>query len=115
MAVKINSLKEEEVRKIGDAFADHEYAEAEWGMGYLAKNRRAISDYICAYVRMMLRERTLYSTSDAHEAFIAFQSSDHRMSLSSAKELIGALPGNLDMITAKRSAICSARRFPLRE
>ncbi len=76
MSIKINSLKEEEIRKIGDAFAEHEYAEAEWGMGYLAKNRRAISDYICAYVRMMIMERSLYSTSDRHEAFIAFNTSD---------------------------------------
>ena len=97
MSVKINSLKEEEIRKIGDAFADHEYAEAEWGMGYLAKNRRAISDYICAYVRMLIQERSLYSTSDRHEAFIGFHSSDHHMSLSSVKEVLGAIPGNIDI------------------
>ena len=97
MSVKISSLKDEEIRKIGDTFAGHEYAEAEWGMGYLTKNRRAISDYICAYVRMTINERTLYSTSDRHEAFIAFHSSDHRISISSAKEVLGAIPGNLDI------------------
>ena len=32
--VKINSLREEEIRGIGDAFADFEYEEAEYGMGY---------------------------------------------------------------------------------
>ena len=36
MAVKISSLRDEEIRKIGDAFADHEYAEAEWdAKGYI--------------------------------------------------------------------------------
>lgn len=68
MAVKINSLRENEIRDIGDAFADFEYAESEYGMGYLGKSRQAISDYICAYVRMAIRERVLYSTSDKHEA-----------------------------------------------
>ena len=68
MAVKINSLKENEIRDIGDAFADFEYAESEFGMGYLGKDRQAISDYMCAYVRMALKERVMYSTSEDHEA-----------------------------------------------
>ena len=51
MAVKINSLRESEIRDIGDAFADYKYAESEFGMGYLGKDRQAISDYMCAYVR----------------------------------------------------------------
>ena len=54
MAIKINSLREDEIRDIGDAFADFEYAESEFGMGYLGKSRQAISDYICAYVRMAI-------------------------------------------------------------
>ena len=72
MAVKVNTLTETEIRSIGDAFADFAYAEAECGMSYLAKDRQAVSDYICAYVRMAIKERVLYSTSEKHEAFIAF-------------------------------------------
>ncbi len=97
MSVKINALKEEEIRKIGDAFADHEYAEAEWGMSYLAKNRKAVSDYICAYVRAAIHERTLYSTSGAHEAFISVVPPEHRMSASAAAEIFKAIPGNIDI------------------
>ncbi len=63
MSVKINSLREKEIRDIGDAFADFQYAESEFGMGYLGKGRQAVSDYICAYVRMAVSERVLYSTS----------------------------------------------------
>ena len=47
--VKIISLKEEEIRDIGNAFSYYEYENAEFGMGYLGKNRQTISDYICAY------------------------------------------------------------------
>ena len=70
MAVKINTLREDEIRAIGDAFGDYEYADSEWGMSYLGKSERAVSDYICAYVRMALKERVMYSTSDKHEALM---------------------------------------------
>jgi len=97
MSVKINTLREDEIRAIGDAFADYEYADSEWGMSYLVKGRQAVSDYICAYVRMAIKERILYSTSDAHEAFIAFKSSRCKMSFSSASELVRTIPGCVDL------------------
>lgn len=97
MGIRINSLKEDEIRSIGDAFSNFEYAENEWGMSYFAKNKKAVSDYICSYVRMAIKERVLYSTSDKHEAFIAFKKSGVNMSLSSAMGLIGVVPGNIDM------------------
>ena len=91
MSVRVNTLSEAEIRSIGDAFADFEYADSEMGMSYLGKDRQAISDYICAYVRMAIRERVLYSTSGNHEAFIAFKRSGHNMSISSAAGLIGTV------------------------
>ena len=60
MSVRINTLSEDEIRSIGDAFADYEYADSEWGMSFLGKGKQAVSDYICAYVRMAIRERVLY-------------------------------------------------------
>ncbi len=96
MSVRINTLSEEEIRSIGDAFADYEYADSEWGMSFLGKGKQAVSDYICAYVRMAIRERVLYSTSENHEAFIAFKRSEHKMSASSAAGLLGAAFGCAD-------------------
>ncbi len=96
MPVKSISLREEEIREIGDAFADFAYAELEFGMGYLGKNRQAISDYICAYVRMAIRERVLYSTGDEHEDFIAFKNPGTNMSLASAADLLKIVPGCVD-------------------
>ncbi|MCR5268443.1 MAG: GNAT family N-acetyltransferase [Lachnospiraceae bacterium] len=93
MSVKIVSLREEEIRKIGDAFADFAYAESEFGMAYLGKGRDAISDYICAYVRMAIRERVLYSTGEEHEGFIAFKNPGANMSLASAAGLLKTVPG----------------------
>ncbi|MBQ8967238.1 hypothetical protein [Ruminococcus sp.] len=90
MTVKINTLTETEIRSIGDAFADHAYAYGEFGMSYLARDRQAVSDFICAYVRVAIKERILYSTSERHEAFIAFKKNGHNMSLSSAADLLGS-------------------------
>ena len=95
--VKVNTLNEKEIRAIGDAFADHEYDTSEYGMSYLGKNRRAVSDYICAYVRMAINERILWSTSERHEAFIAFMMSDKNMSISSATGLLGSIPRCVDI------------------
>ena len=96
MAVKINTLKEEEIRAIGDAFADFEYANAEWGMSYLGKDRQAVSDYICAYVRMAIMDRMLYSTSERHEAFIAFKKSGEKTNPGASTEILRAIPSFLD-------------------
>ncbi len=114
MAVKINSLKENEIRDIGDAFADFEYAESEFGMGYLGKNRQAISDYMCAYVRMALKERIMYSTSEEHEAFIAFKKSGVNMSLGAAEELLGGIIGNVNnghMLSFAKGAFKSGKSY----
>lgn len=96
MSVKIISLCEKEIRDIGDAFADFQYAESEFGMGYLGKDRQAVSDYICAYVRMSINERILYSNSENHEAFIAFKNPGVNMSLKGAAELLKTIPGCVD-------------------
>lgn len=97
MAVKINTLKEEEIRAIGDAFADFEYENAEWGMSYLGKDRQAVSDYICAYVRTSIKNRMLYSTSERHEAFIAFKKSGEKTNPGASAELLRTIPGFLDL------------------
>ena len=104
MAVKINTLKEEEIRAIGDAFADFEYAKDEWGMSYLGKDRQAVSDYICAYVRMAIKERMLYSTSERHEAFIAFKKTGEKTNLGAGTEILRSVPGFLDFDHACKMA-----------
>ncbi len=97
-------LSEEEIRSIGDAFAGYKYADSEWGMSFLGKGKQAVSDYICAYVRMAIRERVLYSTSENHEAFIAFKRSEHKMSVSSAAGLLGAAFGCMNYRNIPKAA-----------
>lgn len=86
--VKITSLSEKEIRDIGEAFADHTYADGEKGMTFLYDSRDAFRDYICGYVRAMLAAGCLYSTSDRHEAFIAYRYSKDNLPISSGMILM---------------------------
>ena len=78
--IKVTSLTEAEVRAVGDAFADFEYAKGEKGMYAYYKDHDAVRDYICDYVRGSLKAGRLYSTSDRHEAYIAFRHSSEKIS-----------------------------------
>ena len=91
MPVKISTLSEKELRTIGDAFGNYKYDDSERGMSYLCKSSQATSDYICAYAQMMIRENALYSTSDAHEAFIGFRSSKQKIKTSSSMGLLKSI------------------------
>ena len=71
--VKITELSEREIDDIGEAFADHVYGDGEKGMSYLFSSRESLKEYICGYARAMIKGGFLYSTSEAHEAFIAYK------------------------------------------
>ena len=79
--IKINTLTEEEIRAIGEAFADFAYAENEKGMLAYYPNRDAVRDYICDYTRASLKAGRLYSSSERHEAYIAFRFSEDKVPL----------------------------------
>ena len=97
MSVRINTLSDDEIRAIGDAFGNYKYEEGEAGLLSLGKSRQAVSDYICGYARMAIKERTLYSTSENHEAFISFKSTDTKDDFGAAMEVLKTIPGNVDI------------------
>ena len=77
--VRVTSLSENEILEIGNAFANHEYAEGELGMYSYFKNSEAVRNYICDYVRGAIKRGYLYSTSENHEAYISFRTSRENM------------------------------------
>ena len=48
--VRVTSLTENEIREIGNAFANHSYSEGEFVMHSHFKNSDAVRNYICDYV-----------------------------------------------------------------
>lgn len=88
--MKVNSLTEQEILAIGEAFADHPYPQDDQGLVALFPGRDSVRDYICCYVRAALKCGCLYSTSDRHEAYIAFRHTQDKRQL---QFLMALLPG----------------------
>ena len=68
----VKSMTEEEIHEIGHAFACYNYGE-ETGMPSAFSGEEATADYICAYVRSMLRGGFLHTTSERGEGYIAYK------------------------------------------
>ena len=86
--VKVTTLSEKDIEAIGEAFADYAYADGEKGMALFYKSRDDVKEYICGYVRAMLAAGCLYSTSENHEAFIAYRYSKENLPLSAGMILM---------------------------
>lgn len=102
--VKVQSLTEEEIEKIGEAFADFEYAEGERGIAAYYKNRDAVKDYICDYTRAALKADRLFSTSERHEAFITYRYSEDKMSIAAGWMIIKSFFRTMGFSNALRFA-----------
>lgn len=86
--VKVTTLSEKDIEAIGEAFADYAYADGEKGMALFYKSRDDVKEYICGYVRAMLAAGCLYSTSEKHEAFIAYRYSKDNLPISAGMILM---------------------------
>ena len=108
--VKIENLTNEEIEAIGDAFADYQYSDGEKGLAYLYNGNAAVKEYICGYTRAMIKAGCLYSTSERHEAYIAYKCSKDSMNLSAVFELLKAFrkslgfKGTVSLIKAMNAA-----------
>ena len=89
--VKVTSLSEKEIEQIGEAFADYEYENGERGMAYLFGGRENVKEYICGFARAMIKAGFLYSTSEKHEAYVAYRYSKDKIPASAGIELIKAV------------------------
>ena len=71
----VKSITEEEIYGIGHAFGYYDYGE-ETGMSAAFSGKEATANYICAYVRGVLRGGFLHTTSEQGESYIAFAEGD---------------------------------------
>ena len=68
----VRTITEEEIHDIGRAFGYYDYGQ-ETGLPAAFSSREATADYICAYVRGMLRGGFLHTTSAHGEGYIAYK------------------------------------------
>ena len=70
--MKVTTLDEKSIRDIGHAFGYYDYEE-ETGMSAAFSGKEATANYICAYVRGVLRGGFLHTTSERGEGYIAYK------------------------------------------
>ena len=71
----VQSVTAEEIYGIGHSFGYYDY-EQETGMSAAFSGKEATANYICAYVRGVLRGGFLHTTSEQGESYIAFAEGD---------------------------------------
>ena len=76
----VKSMTEEEIYEIGHAFGYYDY-EGETGMSAAFSGKEATANYICAYVRGVLRGGFLHTTSGRGEGYIAYKLPKEKMRL----------------------------------
>ena len=72
--MKVTTLDEKSIHDIGHAFGYYDYEE-ETGMSAAFSGKEATANYICAYVRGVLRGGFLHTTSEQGEGYIAYKHS----------------------------------------
>ena len=77
MLTPITEMTEQEIREIGDAFADYVYEDGEEGMFSIFGSREKVSRYICAFARAALRCGWMWAVGENREGFLAVRSSDN--------------------------------------
>ena len=78
--MKVTTLDEKSIRDIGHAFGYYDYEE-ETGMAAAFSGKEATANYICAYVRGVLRGGFLHTTSERGEGYIAYKLPKEKMGL----------------------------------
>ena len=76
----VRAITEEEIHDIGHAFGYYDYGQ-ETGLPAAFSGQAATADYICAYVRGMLRGGFLYATSACGEGYIAYKLPKQKLGL----------------------------------
>ena len=78
--MKVTTLDEKSIRDIGHAFGYYDYGQ-ETGMSAAFSGKEATANYICAYVRGVLRGGFLHTTSERGEGYIAYKLPKEKMGL----------------------------------
>ena len=96
--MKVTTVDEKSICDIGHAFGYYDYEE-ETGMSAAFSGKEATANYICAYVRGVLRGGFLHTTSERGEGYIAYKLPKEKMGL---KTMWPIACGKLHNSTLKR-------------
>ena len=88
--MRVTDLDAQIPDQIGHAFGYYDYGE-ETGMSAAFSGKEATANYICAYVRGVLRGGFLHTTSERGEGYIAYKLPGQKLGFGASMELVKAL------------------------
>ena len=94
--MKIKTLDERIIKDIGHAFGYYDYGE-ETGMTAAFSGKEATAEYICAYVRGMLRGGLLHTTSERREGYIAYKLPKAKLSIGTLSPIVKGMLHNSNL------------------
>ena len=106
--MKVTTLDEKSIRDIGHAFGYYNYGQ-ETGMTAAFSGQRATEEYICAYVRGMLRGGFLHTTSERGEGYIAYKLPKEKLGFQTLRPIANGMLRNSSLKRLVRFAIAIKR------
>ena len=106
--MRVDRITKKELRMIGDAFGNFEYAEGESGLAGVCKNKKAVSDFIYMFSIGAYKAHMLYTTSEKHEAFLAMARYDAKLPSVFIRYSVGSFLKSLDI----KEALKRLLKFP---
>ena len=100
----VKSMNESAIYAIGHAFGYYDYGE-ETGMVYAFSGQEPTAQYICAYVRGMLRGGFLHTTSERGEGYIAYKRPKEKLGFKTLWPIATGMLHNSSMKRLMRFAI----------
>lgn len=86
--MRLETVTEQEIESIAEAFADYQYEEGEEGLFYLFPNTEAVKAYMRAFVRAGVKSGWVYTTSEKREGYIMISDSHAVPPVSALLEVI---------------------------
>lgn len=94
--MKVTTLSEEAIRRIGHAFGYYDYGD-ERGLIDAFPSRDAAAEFICGYVRMALKGGMLYATGADGEGYIAYKCPGQKVGIMAMMPLAKSLLGSMKL------------------
>ena len=106
--MKVTTLDEKSIHDIGHAFGYYDYGE-ETGMSAAFSGKEATANYICAYVRGVLRGGFLHTTGERGEGYIAYKLPKEKLGFQTLRPIANGMLRNSSLKRLVRFAIAIKR------
>ncbi len=94
--MRVKELDEQSIQDIGHAFGYYDYGN-EKGLDACFRSRDAVAEYICGFVRCVLADGYLHTTSERGEGYIAYILPGQKVSFRAARLLLQGVRRSMNL------------------